>query len=256
MNSMAHVYDAQSMVDLPRVKASTAATLGTTLLAAADGEKKLAVNVAAARDGLATANAALRGALQGALDPAVEAPFVPESRAEAVAWSGVASWLDGLARLPLKKKAAAAGALHAALFPNGLSFLRKPTRERWSETERRLEHVKERKLEADFAALGGADVLRALVETHAALGEAAGITTAPAAPTASAKVGESLDGWKAAVRCYVLQVTANAALDKSPEAGVLAARLLEPLASEDSATGPRAPKVPPPPAGSSSVAGA
>ena len=244
---MAHVYDAQSMVDLPRVKASSAATLGTTLIAAADAEKKLAANVAAARDGLAAANAALQGALQGTLDPAGDPPFITESRTEAAAWSGVASWLDGLRKLPLKKKAAAATALHSALFPDGLAFLRQPTSQRWSETERRLAYIKERKLEADFAMLGGADVLTALAETHAALGEAAGITTAPAATAESAPVRASFDGWKAAVRCYVLRVSANAALEKAPDAARLAARLLEPLAAVVSVNAPRMDKPPPAP---------
>ena len=132
---------------------------------------------AGARDGLWTANGGLQSALTGTLD-AGEPLYVTEARAEAAAWAGTSSWLDGLRKLPLKKKATAAAALHASLFPDGLAFVRLPTAERWSQTERRLAHVKDHKLEADFAALGGADVLAALIETHAALGAAAGITSA------------------------------------------------------------------------------
>jgi len=259
---MAHVFDAQSLVELPRVNSSSAATVGVQLLAAAAAEKRLAANVSAGRDALAAANAALESALQGALDPAGDPVYAPEARAEAVAWSAAASWLDGLRKLPLPKKAAAAATLHAALFPDGLAFLRLPVAQRWSQTSSRLAHVKEREMEAEFALLDGHDILAALLDAHQALGEAAGITSPHPAAAKGESVRTAFDGWKAAVRCYILQVVANAALAQlsaapaqQPAAVALSARLLAPLVHAEVAP-PARPAPTPPASGSAGEGGA
>ena len=137
------------------------------------------------------------------------------------------------------------------LFSTGLGFLRRPAAERWGETERRLANIESHNLAADFAALGGAEILTALQDAHAAVGKATGITAAPPAPATPTLVGERLDAWKAAVRCYILQIAANASLDDTAAGRALAARLLAPVAEWESAPRARAEKPavsPPPPA--------
>ncbi len=229
---MTRTYDPQSTIFLPRLTAAVAAAIGTQLLGAAAAHKKLAANTAAARDRFGGANAALQDALRADLQAGGDEPaHEPADRKESTTWSGAAGWLESLARMPLDAaKVQIAERLYGELFPEGLAFLRLPVLEKWTETSRRLAHIDQRKLAADFAALGGADVLGALRETHAATGVAAGITAPTPAPVVSPAVRARFDAWKAAVRCYVLQVIANAALADTAEATALAAELVAPLA--------------------------
>ena len=248
---MTRIYDAQSLVDLPRFDAASAAAVGTALAAAAAGEKKLAANVSAGLVHVTTAVTALKSTFVDGLGGAPDALVQPALRAEATAWSGIENWLDGLTRVGAPAKMAAAEKLLAALYPDGLRFLRAAAAKRWTETEARLQRIAKDNLGADFALLGGTEMLEQLQAAHDATGVAAGITVAKAA-VETPPVGKGLDTLKTALRTYVLQVVANAALVPSDEATALAERLLKPLTAfatpeaQKAAPGPNVPPAPAP----------
>ena len=249
---MAHVYDAQSMVDLPRLDAATASTMGTRLGTLAQAEKKLAPNVASAARLLAATVTALVGALK-ALAPSGEVPVtdVSPERLEASHWSALESVLAAFQRVPpspaLAAKVAAAARVHAALFPEGLRFLRLPADRRWAETERRLGQLALPSIAADLSLVGAADLVPALRAAHVATGVAQGITAPKVIVPEPPQLAGPLDDLRKALRVYVLQLAANAALDETGAAGKLAAALLAPLTDYEPPAPHKAKPAPPPP---------
>ena len=244
---MGHVYEVQSLVELPKCTANAASTIGTQLLAAADREKKLTPPVGAAVDRIRTSTGGLQEAIRGSFGQAGDATHFTESRAEATTWSALESWLSGIARAPMAS-AATAQNVYNELFGGGLLFLRLPTAERWAQTDARLVHIKKEKLDVDFAALGGTEFLTTLRATHAAAGEAAGITVPRSAmPTV---IGSAFDVWKGDAKSLVAQVVAMADHERTPAAYALAARLLDALATYEPprSTVADAPTPPTPPA--------
>jgi hypothetical protein len=244
--------DAQSSFAIPRTSASTAATIGQSIATAYKAEKKQPENIVLSAQMLADATAVLRSAVMLQIDKPGAAVHVDESRAEGHNWSGLEGFLRGLKDSTIKKKSAIAATLHAALFAGGLDFLRKETSERWMLTETKLATIKEKKLEHDLNVVGAADYLVAIHETHAALGDAAGITSAIGV-TAKSGVQMAFDKWKAAMRCYIAQVVANEALAVAmaksdaeiKAANDLAARLLSPVTSVDSSIATKTEEKPP-----------
>jgi hypothetical protein len=226
---MARTYDAQSLVDLPRMDAATGAALATAIGSAAAGEKKLAPNVAAAVQTVHTRNVALKAVLMAELTAAPESELGKSMRAEAATWAGIESWLQGIARAGGAAKAHTAQKLLSAVYPEGLSFLRGTAVKRWTGTEARMQFIEKNDLAADFVQLGGIEMLQNLHAVHNETGIKAGITTAkPVVETSP--VREKANALKAALRSYVLQVAANAALDPTDAGQALAAKLLQPLA--------------------------
>ena len=88
---------------------------------------------------------------------------------------------------------------------------------------------------ADCVALGGQLFVETIEKRHAATGIAAGITAARLASSEAPAHGPAFDEFRAGVRCYIVQLMANAALDKSGKAAAISARLLEPLTSYEPA---------------------
>lgn len=229
---MGSIYDAQSTIPLPRMTGGSAASLGAQLKAAGEAEKKLAPNVADSFADLDAATVTLQAAVHESLAGPPDAVVQPTYHAEAAVWSGAESWLDSFGKLPAGSDAATiAEQLHAALFPDGLGFLRLPALERWNETQRRMDIIASRKATADFTTLGGSEFLSALETTHAATGAAAGITAALPPASETPPVGIALNAFRAALRCYVAQHVANGARDKSGAAAAISTRLLAPLAN-------------------------
>ncbi len=249
---MAHVYDAQSMVDLPRLDAATASTMGTRLVTLFDAKKKLPANVASAGRTL-TATVANLGSALKALAPSGEAPptEVPPDRQEASLWSAIESVLAGIRRvhptLELAAKIAAAAKLHAALFPDGLRFLRLPVDRRWAETERRLHQLGTPPMPTELALVGAADLIPPLTKAHAATGVAQGITLPLPDGPVPPQVAKPLDDVRKALRVYVVQLAANAALDETGVATELQAALLKPLTDYEPPAPHKAISPPPPP---------
>ena len=247
---MPRSYDFQSMVDLPKADAvSTAALIAAMLGVAAreNKERRLAPNVAKARTRLDGKHEELNGALRDGLGPAIDAGSLSAAdRTAASAWAGTELWVQGWRRIPAgEKHTRAAERIEERIFPDGLRFLRVNPARRWSESERRLAHIKEHEMEADFALLGGEAILATLRATHESFGAALGIN-APRPVTEAPQVRERLDGAKAALRYYVFQVTAQVDPEDASTAEV-AERLLEPLLSYDATPRARAVRPAPPP---------
>jgi len=225
---MSRTYDAQFLVDLPVLDAHTGSAIATALTAAAAPHKSLAENVAEALGLIKATNADLKSVLVTGFGATPESALKPALQVEATAWAGTEAWLRGLASMPGSPKAPLAQKLHDVLFPDGLRFLRLSAPKRWVATEMRMETIDKDKLVAQFGHLGGSESLAALREAHKQTGVAAGITSAKAAAEAP-PVRANLNALKAAFRCYVLQVVANATLQGTDSAAALATALLAPL---------------------------
>ncbi len=227
---MTRIYDAQSLVDLPRLDANSASAVATSLASAAATEKKLAPNVAAGLLLVTTADTALKAVLVSGISAPPESELGKAMRAEAAVWAGIERWLKGIVQAGGATGAPVAEKLLAALYPEGLAFVRGAAAKRWSETDARVHLIAKDQLESQFTTLGGKDLLTNLLATHKATGVAAGITAAKT-HVETPPVREKLDALKAAFRAYVLQVAANAALDPAVAAQALSAKLLAPLAT-------------------------
>ena len=225
---MTRIYDAQALVDLPRFDANSASAVATAVMSAAATEKKLPANVVAGLALVTTADSALKATLVAGISAPPESELGKSMRAEATVWAGIERSLKGTVQAGGAKSAPIAEKLLAALYPDGLTFLRGAAAKRWSETEGRIKLIAQDQLDAQFAALGSQDLLDNLLAKHKATGAAAGITAAKTL-TETPPVREKLDAVKAAFRAYVLQVAATAALDTSAAGQALAAKLLQPL---------------------------
>ncbi len=226
---MSRTYDAQSLVDLPILDAQSALTLGTALATAGADEKKLAPNVAQSLQRVTAAGAGVQSVLVQGLKPERESGLGAAVRSEAGIWAALESLLKGLGSVPGTPQAPVAAKLHGLLFADGLRFVRAAASRRWSETETRLQLIEQGHV-AELETIGAKHLLAALHTAHKATGAAAGITASKGQPEPS-QVGVKSDALKAAIRCYVLQVAANAAMDETGAAAALADRLLAPLAN-------------------------
>src|SRR5262249_18401445 len=98
------------------------------------------------------------------------------------AWGALKARLDALAELSTTDAgpdAIKAASLIAALFPDGLGFLKRPYAAEWAESDARLRRVDAEALAGDVDALAGSAFLRAVRRAHEAYGIALGITRAP-----------------------------------------------------------------------------
>ena len=226
---MYRTYDAQALVDLPRLDAAAAVTIGMSLVSAAAAQTELAANIVAAQKQLSAGVAELQAAQVAGLTPAAEPDLAPALRTEAAAWAGMEAFLKAMSVMVGTPQALVAERLLAALFPDGLLFVRTATAKRWSATQARIVLIDQHGFAADFETLGGAALLQHLRAAHVATGAAAGIT-AVKTPVESPKLRARFDGLKQALRTYVLQVVANAALEPTEANLALAGKLLAPLA--------------------------
>jgi hypothetical protein len=236
---MARSYDAADIVQLPKLSASGAIALGASLITTAKAET-LAGSVEKAFSRLKKTHAALRQAAQGRLVPGV-AEDSPDIRAADrdldAAWSATYDWATGWAKLPGKgnaPRAALARTLLQALFADGLKFTQLRYKLEWAESQTRLDVIEQEHLDESFDALGGGAFLDALKAAHKVYGDLLGLTktTAPEAPAGD--VRQPLDAFHAALRTYVVAVTASADEDDADSVEV-AQKLLAPLAAWESA---------------------
>lgn len=151
------------------------------------------------------------------------------------AWGAFQSWLLGWTRLPDKAHPLIADArgLYLALFPKGLQFLTLDFKDEWNESQQRLDHITEAKLDDVIDKLGGAPFLITVARCHRAYGEALQITgpkDGKGAPEPDAHVRRSLDSTHLALREYVAHVAATVRRTDN-ESVIVAAVLLEPLSA-------------------------
>lgn len=247
-------FTALDLIRLPRLDAAAAQSLGTAVLAVAEGSSSLPEAVRETRDDVSIALKLLvEAATQRLPGPVVEeGPRAKDADTELDAsWSGTYNWLSGWAKLPNEPKAAIAAELRERLFPEGLKFTQLKYPLQWAESNTRLSLIADAHLDASFDALGGSSFLKTLRETHKAYGDILGITKAQEEEAARAtRIRDALDQLSDALRAYVLQVSAMAR-KSDPASQAKVDKLLAPIINWQSAPVSKAiptpPDVPTPP---------
>ena len=182
---------------------------------------------------MASAGAALvQAATVRLAESGSKSPPAARRKADAVVDNAVAA-LDGFlaawARLPDSyPESQLALCTRQALFPDGIGFLRLSSEEQWAQIERRVQILKQEGHAEAIAKLGGAALVKHLLMAQAAYGEALGLTKVTAVPAEPVGLREPLDAFVAALRLYVIKVTAYRD-DDEPETVAQAERLLRPL---------------------------
>jgi len=236
---MLRSFRAQDFIQLPPLGEAGTLTLVEELEAAATAEPKLPSPLYASMGRLLEASAdtkqhiAARERAGSAADPRARAA----DRALDDAWGAFQSWLLGWTRLPDKAHPGIGEArtIYASLFPKGLQFLTLDFKNEWNESQQRLDHITEARLDQTLDALGGKAFLVTVARAHRAYGQALHITPGPRARGGAADESEpdapvrrALEATHLALREYVAQVAAT--VRRSEPASVeTAARLLEPL---------------------------
>lgn len=163
------------LIQLPRLTAAEAAGLLGELLQAAEGVGPLPAGIERSRRRVATAFEALERAITGIAVDAADAERQREAdRAIDNAWEATHLWLSGFCKLPPEANVhvAAARALAAQIFPDGVSFTRLPYKVQFGESQARLDTIANEGHEETFAVLGGSSFLAELYRTHKAYAEA------------------------------------------------------------------------------------
>jgi hypothetical protein len=144
------------------------------------------------------------------------------------AWAAVCRRLETLSELPeTVPEAKQAAALHALLFPEGLTFLALPFEKEWAESEQRLKQIDEGSNAKMLAALVGDFVLAELRTAHADYGRVLGITTAKEPETTTPALTEPLRALTQAIAAYALQLVAAGQSD--PELMPAVRKALRPI---------------------------
>jgi hypothetical protein len=232
-------FDVASLVTLPRLNANGAIALGREISTAVKKAgplpgplKKPAALVAAASKGLRTI------AANRLLDPAnqdTEAGRKADVVVDA-AWRATHDWATGWAELPLPenaKLAKKAEKLLVVLFTDGLKFIQLPYKLEHSESQARLDRIEEDSLGDVFDALGGTVFLTTLQKAHKAYGKALGLTESKRPKASTPDVRAAMDEFYAALRLYVVRVSASADED-DPGSAERAAALLAPIEDAES----------------------
>ena len=234
---MLRSFRAQDFIQLPPLGEAGTLTLVDELEAVARATPKLPLTVLGALGRVLEASSALQKNITlrersgSAADPKARAA----DRALDDAWGAFQSWLLGWTRLPDKAHVliGEARALYAALFPKGLQFLTLDFKDEWNESQQRLDHVTEARLDDVIHKLGGAPFLFTVARCHQAYGEALQITGPRHGSDAGepdALVRRALETTHLALREYVAHVAATVRRNETASVE-LAAVLLQPLSA-------------------------
>lgn len=232
---MVRSFDHSDLVMLPRMTAVSALGLLRATLSAAEAAGRLPAPIEEARADLQIEYAALSEAVRGReVAAAAESPELrPLDTKLDACWSAFYSWTSGWARLPsTHPEAAKAAGIVELIFPEGLKFTQAAYSIEWAESESRLELIKKQKLETIVNELGGRTFLAAIRDAHESYGTALGITAASAAAQEqnTVRVRAALDGSSAALRTFVVRVSAHVRKN-DPKSEQLARVLLAPVTS-------------------------
>jgi hypothetical protein len=227
---MSRSFASTDLVQLPRLDAVSAQTLGTQLLTAAR-DKRLPEAIVEALDELATSHRALQRAaterlpLGDRVDPnrARSADYALDA-----SWSALFDLLTGWSKLPGHDHATVASRVRAQLFPEGLRFIQLAYKLQWSESNTRLTLIKERRLDADLEKLGATPIYKRLREAHKEYGEALNITSAAELTTVNNTVRQALDEFCDSLRHYIVRVAASVKR-RDEKSALVAQALLAPL---------------------------
>lgn len=222
-------YTALDLVRLPRFDAGGAQGLGEAVLAAACGVALSHGAKLALGEVEAGVRAVVEASVRRLAGPSAGGSPLKEADARVdAAWSGTYDWLTGWTKLPDAAQAQIAAELRAALFPDGLRFVKFKFAKEWAESNTRLEAIDKEHLAARFDALGGGAFLHSLRASHRAYGEALGITKAPETSEEAQRLRDALAQFADALRDYVLQVSAMVRKDDAASSA-LADKLLAPI---------------------------
>ena len=238
---MVRFYDADDIIQLPKLTVAGALALGQSLLTAAQAAEALPASVDKAFSQLKKTHGALRKVAQERLPPTAldDSPDVRAADREIdAAWSAAFDWVTGWSKLPGKAntaKVALAQLLLKALFDDGLKFTQIKYKLEWAESQTRLDRIADQQLDQKFEELGGSAFLKTVKTTHKTYGDLLGMTKAKAQEAEGLQVRQPLDEFQGALRKYVVRVTASA--DEDDKASVaLAKKLLAPLSEWESAS--------------------
>jgi hypothetical protein len=201
-------YDAQDIISLPPLSATGAVALGQALLTAGKAQTKLPELVSARMSALDLAHTAVSQAL-------TQKPQLPSDpqrtrsadQQEDRAWGAFHDWLNAWSRLQ-HPDADQARAMYAVLFPTRLKFTKLPYQLEWAEAETRLNRIASDHFDPEIEKLGGKLLIQQVRDSHAAYGEALGITAEGQDPNGVA-IREPLQTFTSALRAYVLAVAAH-----------------------------------------------
>jgi hypothetical protein len=234
------------LVTVPRTSATSAMALGTALVTAAREEPRLPPVFVKPLKRLEKECDALRTSRQYQREAeAIDVTLVGEVDQQVDgAWGGLHGLLVGWAKLVATPEGAALGgrarAVLEVVFPDGLRFLNLPYRDQWSESQTKLDRLREPSIAEHVKALGGEPLVGVIAAAHERYGAVLHLTKRKAEVQAQAKVRGALESLLAAIRSYVLRI-ANY-LDENEddaEAKELGYALLGPLATWKSSGGGR-----------------
>lgn len=211
--------DPRTYATLPRFDVRAGLALGRAMVTAAPAS----VGPIVARE-LGRVRTALE-ALESAWQPVAAGAPVSSDRRPAdlavdAAWGALHTRLAAWGRLSGDGHAEVgrAAAQMAALFPDGLGFLKLPYERQWAESQRRLDHIDTEGLSAELDALCGPAFLAAVRTAHANYGAALGITeVAPEPAEVPASLSEPYTALRAALSRYVLKLIGTLD-DEDPDA--------------------------------------
>lgn len=230
---MARTYEPFDLIQLPRLTAEETLALARELETEAKAAGKLPEPVREALEELASARGALGDELLRRQRTAEGASVDPAKAREAdrridKMWGALRDWLLAWGRLDGEPQAERAREVEARVFPDGLTFLTKPYKAEWADSETRLSLIKQEKIDGAIEGLGGAPFLRAVQRAHRDYGEALHITTSRPEPAETADVRNALDSAHDALRDYLVQIAASRRRSK-PATLELADRLTRPV---------------------------
>jgi hypothetical protein len=223
------------LVQLPKLSAEETLTLVNEIVTEAEGVgglgepvREALAEVVISRDLLSEALVTKRrvaAAEGGGVDP-LRARAADRSIDNC--WGALYDLLGAWGRLEGDPRAERARFCRAAIFPDGLTFLNKPFKEQWADSETRLVLIAEEKYDEEIEVFGGAPFLAAVRESHQEYGEALHVKAKYPGPSESVDLREPVSAAQGAVREYALQVAASRRRSK-PATVALADRLLGPI---------------------------
>ena len=212
---MSRSYNAEDLVQLPKLTVSAAIALGQALSAAAGAidplpaaVKKTLGRFKKTHTSLLTAAGERLATMNGDDSPLVREP----DRDIDAAWSATMDWAIGWSKLPGKAneaKVASARTLLSTVFSDGLKFTQLKVQLEWAESQTRIDLIVQKNLEPIFEDLGGAEFWSTIKSAHKVYGDVLGMTKPKAAEADVKQVGKALDEFQLSLRKYVVSVTAS-----------------------------------------------
>lgn len=201
--------DPVAYLRLPRLDVANSVSLGKMLLAVVPKDAPAPVKKAAKR--IHTSLKALETAWKERVRVEQLPDIRPLDRRLDLRWSALSDRVRGWEPLDEHpEKQAAATEVVKLLFPDGLNFLKLPYVAEHAESQRRLDVIEERGLQATIDDLAGREFLAAVKEAHRAYGEALGITRGvKAEPAQPAALNEPLRQLTDAIAAYNIQLLAH-----------------------------------------------